>query len=286
MIQIKNLDYFDHGKQILKNINLEVNDGESVALLGTNGAGKSTLIDILTNMLHPSKGTVTINAEPFRKVKGSVGVLYEYTPYFYYMTVNEWLTYLCIIYDTSKREIAPLIHVLDMDKYLNKQFQLLSKGEKRKVSVLTTLMHNPNVLILDEPNSGLDPFITSAVWKLFKQHKRTILFTSHDWKDAETYADRIAFISNGEILASDTYQNFLSERYLPSPIKLILNKEALAKDMYKGIPHIFDQENVFLYSENISELTNYIVDKKIEYTKIKTNLNDVYLILKYKFQHK
>lgn len=282
MIEFNHINYTLKGKQIIRDLSLKVETGKSLALLGPNGAGKSSLIDMLTGMVNPTRGSALINGQPFNREKAKVGILYEYTPYFYYVTVKEWINYLSAIYGIRRSEISHAADVLRIGELHQKQLQKLSKGERRRVSILAALMHQPSTLILDEPTPDLDPFMRDAVWGLFKRSKRTILFTTHLWDEACNYADTVAFMAKGEILAADTVDVFLSARYLPFKRKVTVNREKMKVLVPKGTFSISENDQVHLYEDNLSHLTDYLLENEVEHTITDTTLKDVYLILNQK----
>lgn len=280
MIDINSLNYSSDGKYILKNLTLKIDKGDCIALLGPNGAGKSSLIDVMTGIIsQPVTGYVHFDNKPFNKIKKHVGVLFEYTPFFYYVTVIEWLKYLCAIHDLQYSSLTSLIEFLDISKLLNKQLQKISKGERRKVAILSTIMHDPSILILDEPTPDLDPFAREKVWELFKKPERTIFFTTHLWDEADTFANKVAFISKGKILASGDCKEFLTPKYLPGGQKIVFNKKNINIKLLDEIPYIIDNDHVNIYTNDLSYLTKYLNDNSVEHTISKTGLKDVFLIL-------
>lgn len=261
----------------IQNISFAVKGGELFALLGPNGMGKSTLIDIMTKAIRPNRGTVKICGSDFPKMKQHVGVLYEYTPMFYYSTVKEILTYLCVIYNVRFERMRVYIEKLQMRGKIDCLAKVLSKGERRKAGILFALVHDPSLLILDEPTAGMDPFMRDVCWSLFKQNDRTVFFTTHYWDEATEHADRIAFISHGRIIGLDTPASFLSN-YLGCKRKI-------------GVPLCFDIEKIAHLASYIVNDDHYIIFPKNEeamsfiqrsadsYSISTIDLKDVYLYL-------
>jgi ABC-type multidrug transport system ATPase subunit len=214
MIKIENLYYKEKDFLILKGININILEKECFAILGPNGAGKTTLIEIIISILKPTSGKVEFFGKRFEEIKEKVGVVFEDPPLFYYAKVNEMIDYLITIYSLKKHKIEELIKHLELEKIKNREIRKLSKGEKKKVSILIALMNDPEILILDEPTSGLDPFVREKLWKLFKSQERTIIFSTHIWDEAKNYANKIAFINNGEIIGIGSPSDFISEKFL------------------------------------------------------------------------
>jgi ABC-2 type transport system ATP-binding protein len=279
MLSIKNISYSIKDKPILKDINLEIKDGECLALLGPNGAGKSSLIDIITGAVKPDSGQATINELPFKKVKKNAGVLYEYVPLFYYSKIKEIIAYICSVHNVKRKTIQPIIQALEIDKLENKLVKVLSKGERKKIGILMTIVHNPNFIILDEPTSDLDPFMRDTAWDFFMAENRTVFFTTHLWEEAEKKAERIAFICDGQILAVDTPENFLSDKYLVNQKKIVLTNGHNPE--FNGIKHIKQNDEVLVYPDNVDSFVSSYKPKNYAITEI--DLKDVYLHLTNKF---
>lgn len=287
MIDIKNISLSRSQKLILSHVSLEVQKGECLALLGPNGSGKSSLIDVLTDMIEADEGTINVHGNSFKKVRSKVGVMYESIPLFYCLTVKEVLKYICIIYGTTYETIKPMMESLDILKLEKSQTQKLSKGEKKKVSVLLSVIHNPNLVILDEPTSDLDPFMREIVWKIFKQNNRTIFFTTHLWEEAQLYADRIAFISDGKILKIDTISSFLSRQYIPSDTKVIIKKQdGFNATRINGVRFIEEDDAFIFYPINASKFLEEIGQSFFEFSVAQINLKDVFLYVKLDTQKK
>jgi ABC-2 type transport system ATP-binding protein len=277
MLIIDNVSYKIKGKQILKDISLELKEGERLALLGPNGAGKSSLIDIITGAIKPEKGDVKIMSGSFQKAKDQVGVLYEYVPLFFYSKVKEIIAYVCSVYDVKKSSLHEIIKVLEIDKIEDKLVKVLSKGERKKVGVLMTILHDPKLIILDEPTSDLDPFMRDEVWNFFLQEKRTVFFTTHLWEEAEKKAQKIAFIFKGQIIAVDSPDGFLSDRYLKNKKKIVLTGSNNYEETIKDVNYIRNKEELFIYPDNIdSFLNNHNLSN---YSIADIDLKDVFLHL-------
>lgn len=265
MIKIQNISYRVKGKEILKNINLEILPNECLALLGQNGSGKSTLIDIITCAIKQTEGKVEILNNSFNNVKERVGVLYEYPPLFPYFKVKELISYICLIHGVKQQKIASIIQNLGIYKINDSLINVLSKGERKKLGILLMMIHNPEFIILDEPTAEIDPFTRDSVWNLFTNEKRTIFFTTHQWEEAQAYADKVVFLSEGSIIAIDFKGAFLSDKYIKGDRKIILNKK------YENL--VFDrQEENFRYEDD-DQIHIFPKDLDAYLQKIGTNTN-------------
>jgi len=279
MIKVENLSLSVNSEPILKNINLHCKENECFAILGPNGSGKTTLIETILGYIKPTYGTLRIWGQEFSKVKDRIGVLLEYPPLFYYAKVKEIISYVCCAYNISPDSIKFIKNYLDITEIENKFVRVLSKGQRKKLGLLIALIHDPPLLLLDEPTSGMDPFAREKIWNLLKKKQRSIIFTTHIWEEAEKNSDRIAFIHNGEIIKVDTPSSFLSNKYIITNKKLILPKS-------KKYPNILLKENFFIekedtywvYPENLNGLLNKL-KKNNAFSVSSISLEDVFIFL-------
>jgi len=270
-----NLSY--QKEHILKNVSFQLDKGEIVALLGPNGVGKSTLIDVITKAIKPDSGEAKVFETDYMKVKGKVGVLFDSPPLFPLLKVKEIINYFCTIYGVSYPE--NLVKRLGIDTFESKLFGVLSKGQKKKTGIVLTTMHQPELLILDEPTSELDPFMRAEAWKIFKDHQRSILFTTHIWSEAKQYADKIAFIYDGRIVGVDTPQNFTTKKYINAERKLVLpKKKKLAAEVENYLHYELD-ENYHLFPENIQDFFDNLSIPISNYSILDIELEDIYHFL-------
>ncbi|BFP39944.1 gliding motility-associated ABC transporter ATP-binding subunit GldA [Flavobacteriaceae bacterium GF1] len=196
------------GRQIaLNNVSFEIQKGEIVGFLGPNGAGKSTMMRILTTYYQADQGTAKVNGfdvgKEMRKVQKSIGYLPEHNPLYLDMYIKEYLAFNAEVYKVSKSRIAEVIQQTGLTPEAHKTIGKLSKGYRQRVGLAAALLHEPEVLILDEPTTGLDPNQLVDIRKLIREigkHK-TILFSTHIMKEVEAVCDRVIIINKGEIVA-------------------------------------------------------------------------------------
>ncbi len=205
-IIIENISKTYKNQVALNSINLNIKKGEIVGLLGPNGAGKSTLIKILTGYISANNGEVkicgdNINENP-KLVKQKIGYLAENNPLYFEMYIKEYLKYIAEIYKVSFQEIDKIIELTGLNSEKNKKINQLSKGYKQRVGLAAALIHNPEVLILDEPTTGLDPNQLIEIRKLIKNigHNKTVIFSTHILQEVEKICDRIIIINKGNIV--------------------------------------------------------------------------------------
>lgn len=196
------------GKQkALNGVSFEVSKGEVVGFLGPNGAGKSTLMKILTTYMVADEGQATVNGYDVRTqagaVRKSLGYLPEHNPLYPELYVKEYLSFLAEVYKVPKSRIPVVIEQTGLQPEAHKKVGQLSKGYRQRVGLAAALLHDPEVLILDEPTTGLDPNQLLDIRKLIRDigQSRTILLSTHIMKEVEAVCDRVVIISKGEIVA-------------------------------------------------------------------------------------
>jgi len=194
-------------------LTLQVPDGEIVGIIGHNGAGKSTLLKMMAGLIEPSSGSVTVMGRDIQKegvkVKKQIGFLPEDSPLYEAMTARQYLLFFSELYQMPRKKALARIDELLDSLDLPQKDQLtgeFSKGMKRKTAIARALLHDPGLLILDEPNSGLDPltalFILGYLKKL-KGEGKTIVLSAHNLFHVESICDRVAIIKNGRMLVFD-----------------------------------------------------------------------------------
>lgn len=206
-LSVNNISKSFGRQKALKNVSFEVSKGEVVGFLGPNGAGKSTLMKILTTYMVADEGQATVNGYDVRTqagaVKKSLGYLPEHNPLYPELYVKEYLTFLAEVYKVPKSRISLVIEQTGLQPEAHKKVGQLSKGYRQRVGLAAAMLHDPEVLILDEPTTGLDPNQLLEIRKLIRDigQSRTILLSTHIMKEVEAVCDRVVIISKGEIVA-------------------------------------------------------------------------------------
>ena len=181
--------------------------GEIVGLLGVNGAGKSTLMKILTGIVSPDTGTVSIFGKDIDRqaieAKKITGYLSEDNPLYEEMYVREYLDYVAGLYKTDKKEVLPIIEKTGLQNEYPKKIKTLSRGNRQRLGIAQALIHDPSFLILDEPTSGLDPNQRESLNKLFVEisKDKIILFSTHILQEVKEICSRFILIDKGQIIA-------------------------------------------------------------------------------------
>lgn len=219
-IKIENLQRSFGDKIILKNLNLSMGNGEVWCLLGTNGAGKTTLINIILTLLKPDSGTVAYDGEVYehlsKNLKHRIGVLSENNPVIEELTAQSYLKLSGKLYQIEESLLEKRIQ--DLTEYFFNETDVLkrrmagfSTGMKKKMGLIAAVLHTPDLLILDEPFSGLDPLAAQESIDFINTYSnpyRTIFLSSHDLSYVEKVATHVAVLNNGEIVFSGTLQDF------------------------------------------------------------------------------
>jgi ABC-2 type transport system ATP-binding protein len=211
-----------YGQQrAVDSITFEIEKGEIVGFLGPNGAGKSTTMKILTGYLAATEGTAQINglevSQNAIEVKKQVGYLPEHNPLYLEMYVEEFLEFVGQLYGlkgkTLQERVGELIELVGLTPERKKKIAQLSKGYRQRVGIAQALIHNPNVLILDEPTTGLDPNQLTEIRNLIKTvaKEKTIILSTHIMQEVEALCSRVIIINKGKIVVDATLESLQKE---------------------------------------------------------------------------
>lgn len=223
MIEIKNVTKKYGDKAVVKDLNLTINDGEIFGFIGPNGAGKSTTINMLTGALDITEGEILVNNKSIEKdpveVKKEFGIVPDSPDMFLNFKVLEYFNFIGDIYEvdskTRKERAQTLCEKFKITQYLKERIENLSHGTRQKVIIIGALIHNPNIWILDEPMTGLDPESSFTLKEMMKEHVsqgKIVFFSSHVLEVVEKLCDRIGIINNGSLLYVGTLKE-LKEEY-------------------------------------------------------------------------
>lgn len=270
-IEIRKLTkYYGKSRGII-DVDLDVAQGEIFGFIGPNGAGKSTTIRTLLNFIWPSQGSAKIFGmdclTESAKIKKEVGYLPSEVNYYDDMRVKELLEYSARFYgrDCTKR-ILELSEALELD--LGKKVEDLSFGNKKKVAVVQALLHEPKLLILDEPTGGLDPLMQNRFFELLREENKkgvTIFFSSHILNEVQKMCDRVAIIKDGRILKVEQVDVLRSNRY--KKIKIDFNNGDAEKALeLDGINHLSIKAKTmeFIYGGSMDELIGRLAQRKVD----------------------
>lgn len=216
-IEVQNISKNYGEQKALVNISFSVKKGEIVGFLGPNGAGKSTLMKILTTYLNADSGTAIVNefdvTTSQKEVQKSVGYLPEHNPLYLDLYVKEYLAFNADLHKVAKSRIEEVITLTGLTPECHKKIGELSKGYRQRVGLATALLHNPDVMILDEPTTGLDPNQLVEIRDLIKNigKNKTVFLSTHIMQEVEAICDRIIIINNGKIVTDKKLNNLVAE---------------------------------------------------------------------------
>lgn len=216
-IEVTNISKSYGAQKALDNISFSVNKGEIVGFLGPNGAGKSTLMKILTTYIHADEGTAIVNGHNVntqtKAVQLSIGYLPEHNPLYLDLYIREYLAFNADVYQVAKSKIEDVIQLTGLSGESHKKIGQLSKGYRQRVGLASALLHDPEVLILDEPTTGLDPNQLMEIRNVIKNvgKNKTVFLSTHIMQEVEAICDRVIIINNGKIVADKKLDNLIAE---------------------------------------------------------------------------
>lgn len=287
VIDITDLSKFYGKARGIEHVNLDIGEGEVFGFIGPNGAGKSTTIRILMNLIFPTGGSARIIGmdvvKQTKQIKQKVGYIPSDANAYSAMDVNEFLDYCARFYGVqdSNHRIAELSKLFELD--LKRKIADLSSGNRKKVSIVQSLVHSPSLLIMDEPTTGLDPLMQSLFFDLLRhenQRGMTIFFSSHILGEVQMFCKRVAIIKDGKIIQVEDIDT--------------LRKKQLKKISIEFGEH-FDEQNLiipgvvnpvtgpgnalsFMFSGNINELVSFMVGKQINNLMIEEpSLDEIFM---------
>lgn len=233
-LELKDLHKSFDGKEVLKGINFSVESGRALGLLGRNGAGKTTSIRIIMDIFHADEGEVLLDGKPFEPSKNQVGYLPEERGMYPKKTVLEQMVYFAKLRGLDKKHATEnakkWLNRLQVSEYEKRKMDTLSKGNQQKVQLAATLVCDPDIVVLDEPFSGLDPvnsqILKDVITELISEGK-IVIFSSHQMSYVEEFCEDIAIINQGEVVLSGSL-DAIKEEY--GKERKILSAENLSPD--------------------------------------------------------
>ena len=280
---------YDKRKLAVENLSFELDEGDFFGFLGPNGAGKSTTISLLSSLIRPDKGKIYFQGENIidirKKYLSNVGFIFQDPPLDRNATVKSNLNFAGTLYNLNKTQIEnnylKLLKNFELLYLLEKKVLKLSGGEKRIIDICRALIHEPKILFMDEPTTGLDPVNRRRIWdfinNLRKKSKVTIFLTTH-YMDEASKCSKICFIKNGIIIKVDTPNKFLEDSF-----ELVVEFSELEDKLYNQMKKLLNNGlkvgNNSIFGLNDESLLSEIRKISTDYAMRKTNLNDVFLWL-------
>lgn len=288
IIEIKNLDKSFQDVHAVDDLSLVVKEGELFAFLGVNGAGKSTTISIMCGTLSKDGGEVIIDGmnvdHDMKNITKEIGVVYQTSALDAKLSVKDNLTSRASLYGitgkAAKERIAALSEMLDFKELLPRTFEKLSGGQKRRVDVARALIHNPKILILDEPTTGLDPEARKLLWNvvtnLRKSRNMTVFLTTHYMEEAAD-ADYVVILDKGKIAAEGTPLSLKNE-YTGDFVTIYNAEEENVKAL--GLPYEKIRDAFRVSVKDTAEARDLIIKNPALFTDFeitKGKMDDVFL---------
>ncbi len=272
IIDITDLSKFYGKARGIEHVSLEIAEGEIFGFIGPNGAGKSTTIRILLNLIFPSGGSARIMGmdviRDTKKIKQKVGYIPSDANAYQSMNVYEFLSYCMHFYRTENGagRIAELSELFELD--LNRKIADLSMGNRKKVSIVQSLLHNPALLIMDEPTTGLDPLMQAKFFELLHSENRkgmTIFYSSHILSEIQMLCKRVAIIKEGKIIKVEDIETLRGKQLKKVHIGFAdqMNEEVFNLSGVETITDRLDKTITFMYSGDINDLTGFLSGMKI-----------------------
>jgi len=246
-ISVENITKLYGEQKALNSISFSVEKGEIIGLLGPNGAGKSTLMKILTGYINASNGVALVNNFNISTHKidaqKNIGYLPEHNPLYLDMFVKEYLQFNAAIHNVKKARINEIIAKVGLTPEAHKKINQLSKGYRQRVGLAAALLHNPDVLILDEPTTGLDPNQLLEIRNLIKEvaKEKTVLFSTHIMQEVEAVCSRVILINKGEIVADENLKALKKNQDQMIEVEFDFRIE---KQFIKKIPNLKTANNI------------------------------------------
>ena len=247
-ITVKNINKSFGSQKALNEVSFSLKKGEIVGFLGPNGAGKTTMMRILTTYSKADSGEAEVNSfnveKEVRDVKQSIGYLPEHNPLYLDMYVEEYLAFNAAMYKVPKERIPVVIEQTGLDPEAHKKIGQLSKGYRQRVGLAAALLHDPAVLILDEPTTGLDPNQLIDIRKLIRDigKEKTILLSTHILKEVEEVCDRVIIINKGGIVADVRLEELREEEEQIIEVEFDYRVE---EQLLQRLPHAKKVKNTY-----------------------------------------
>ncbi|MFI5204241.1 MAG: ABC transporter ATP-binding protein [Flavobacteriales bacterium] len=302
MVHVEGVTHSFSGKQVLKSLSFEIKKGEFYSLLGPNGAGKTTTINILSALLSPDAGNVTVNGFSLRKnavnIRRSIGVVPQEIALYEELTGLENLLFWGSLYNVPKSTIRQraleLLEAFGLSDRKNDKLAVYSGGMKRRINIASALLHDPEIIYMDEPTVGIDPQSRNNIYEFIlrlQSQGKTILYTTHYMEEAERFSNRIGIIDNGTMLAQGTLNELLTHAKQEETLTITCEnvgdeiKQKLSQTLASYQP--LWEENIFhakatKFKDEFKNVLGSFIDASVEIKNIEkqhTNLESLFLQL-------
>jgi len=270
MISVKNLTKYYADVLAIDNISFDIKHGEIVGILGPNGAGKSTTLRIITSFLSPTSGSIFIDDKNIennqRSIKKIIGYLPESAPLYNDMIVYDYLVYIAKIQDLEPYKIEErlqyVVKACSLASVIEKSISTLSKGYKQRVGIAGSIIHDPKILILDEPTNGLDPNQIVEIRELIKSlgKEKTVLLSTHILREVEATCTRVIIINKGKIITDSPTENLILNKNGGVSILLSIKTDDNEQDIEKALKNIDNLQTVKFRdsTNNVKNITLFL----------------------------
>jgi ABC-2 type transport system ATP-binding protein len=245
VLQVEGLNIYYGSFQAVRNVSLEVKAGEIFGLLGPNGAGKTSTLSAIEGLLKPQSGNISIAGYNIQDkplhARGNMGVQLQSTSFQPELSVAEIIRLYAGIYgvEITKEKLEKILENIKLEDAAAKRFGQLSGGQQQRVSLAIAMIHEPRLVLLDEPTTGLDPQSRRQLWErmeALRENNHGILLTTHSMEEAEAVCDRIAIIDHGRVITTDTPQALIeSNRNKPEVISASRKGKITLEDVFIGL---------------------------------------------------
>jgi ABC-2 type transport system ATP-binding protein len=257
-VSVKHITKLYGEQKALDNVSFEIRPGEIVGFLGPNGAGKSTMMKILTCFIPQTYGEASVCnfdvSEQSIEVRKNIGYLPEHNPLYLEMYVKEYLMFISGLYKVPNAEarVKEMIDLVGLEIEQHKKIGALSKGYRQRVGLAQAIIHNPKVLILDEPTTGLDPNQIIEIRNLIKKigKEKTVMMSTHIMQEVEAVCDRVIIINRGKIVADDSTENIRQsvKNKVEFTVEFSSDIDARLIEKIDGVQHVEKQNNIYKIS--------------------------------------
>jgi ABC-2 type transport system ATP-binding protein len=245
ILEVQDIEVYYGAQHAVDGVSFSIESGEIFGLLGPNGAGKTSTLSVIEGLLKPQSGTVLIAGHNVHEnpahAKANMGVQLQSTSFQSELTVYEIVALFAGLYgiEATKNTVDTLLREINLEADGSKRFGQLSGGQQQRVSLIIATLHNPELVLLDEPTTGLDPQSRRQLWDRIEGLKKTgrsILLTTHSMEEAETVCDRIAIIDHGKILTINTPQKLIEEHAQdPRVVAVSRGSRVTLEDVFIGL---------------------------------------------------
>jgi ABC-2 type transport system ATP-binding protein len=264
VIQVENVKKSFRSVKAVRGVNLQVFPGEFVAVLGPNGAGKTTLVEMIEGIQKPDEGTILIKGMPWKgnekQLNRLLGISLQETWFIEKLTVIETLTLFASFYKLGRSRALEILSMIQLEEKKNAYTKNLSGGQRQRLALGIALINYPEILLLDEPTTGLDPNARHDIWKILMRLKEerdtSLVLTTHYMEEAEFLCDRIVIIDQGKIIARGTLEELLAKCGFNEIIEISFEQEpSLNMGLLPGVLDVHFNKKTSLYTLDVVKIT-------------------------------